>query len=335
MSEDHSDDEAPVRGVHSALALIDKREAVTIYLKGIAMGAAATVPGVSGGTIALIAGIYDRFIEALTRLDVGLIKLLPGIASTDGRARLIDAIIERDIAFLIALFLGILTAVLTLARVINAALGAYPGPTFAFFGGLIGASAVVLYDRRWLSRPHHVGAAIAGFSIAYVVTGATATDVFPETLFMIFIAAMFAITGMVLPGLSGSFILLIFGQFEYLTGVVTSFGDNVTALASNGEVESLVADLVVLGTFIVGAIIGFLTTAYAVRESLDRYPGATFAFLVSLMVGALRLPILEVADATEPSMGPILTVVAAALAGVLLIAVLERATTSVGYDAYA
>lgn len=311
-----------------------RRETVVVYLKGCAMGAAGTVPGVSGGTIALIAGIYDRFILSLTKLDTEILKRATRIYRQSGREQFFEAAADRDLTFLVVLLLGIVSAIFTLARVFNAALETYPGPTFAFFGGLIAASAVVLYDRRWLARPEHFVAAFAGFVIAFLVTGATATDVFPETIWMVFIAAAIAISGMVLPGLSGSFILLILGQYAYITGVVTSFGDNLMALPSEQATTGLISDSAVLGTYAMGAVVGFLTTAHVVRAALKRYPGATFAFLVSLMVGALRLPVVEVANTTDPSLMPVAVVLGAALVGAVLVLVLERSTESVGYDAY-
>lgn len=316
-------------------AVQQHRAALSVYLKGFAMGAAATVPGVSAGTIALIAGIYDRFILALTNLEPSLLGLLPGLATASGRERFTEEFVERELFFLLLLFLGLASAVVTLARLLNAVLTQYPGPTFAFFGGLIAASAAVLYDRRWLARREHALALVAGFSVAFVVTGATETGLFPETPWMVFLAAMVAISGMVLPGLSGSFILLILGQYEYLTGVLTSFTDSLAALLTGGEPENLVGDGLVIAVFLAGAITGFLTVAHGVRAALDRYPGSTFAFLVSLMVGALRFPLVQTVEETEPAALPVAIVILAAIAGAALVLILERSTVSIGYDAYA
>ena len=311
-----------------------RRAVGVVYLKGLAMGTAATVPGVSGGTIALILGIYDRFIRALAALDTSILRLGPALVRPASRTRARKEVQARDLLFLVVLFVGIASAIITLARVMNRALSAYPGPTFGFFGGLIAASAVVLYDRRWLTRPRHGIAAVSGFSLAFVVAGATETGVFPETLWMVFLAASVAISGMVLPGLSGSFILLLLGQYEYLTGVLTDATDSVAALATGGSAEGLGGDLAVIGAFGTGAVIGFFTTAHAVRRALDRYPGATFAFLVSLMVGALRYPVAEIVEATEPAPGPVAVVVLSALVGASLVFAFERYSDNLGYDAY-
>ena len=307
---------------------------ISVYLKGFAMGTAGVVPGVSGGTIALIVGIYDRWVLALTNLDTTLLKLLPGVVHSEGRRRLREAAVERDTPFLLLLFGGLLSAIFTLARVFSLLLDRYPGPTFAFFGGLIGASAIVLYDRRWLAEPAQVIGAVLGFVVAFVLTGATATGVFPATTWMVFLAAIVSVSGTVLPGLSGSFILLVFGQYEFVTAEVTEFGDSVTALVTDGSASGLASSGSVLTAYGCGAVLGFLTTAYAVRAALDRNPGVTFAVLVSLMIGSLRLPVQRAAENTDPAVGPVAVVLAAATLGAGLILLLERNTQSVGYGDY-
>jgi len=320
---------APTQRVLTVLH--NRRSAVAVYLKGFAMGSAATVPGVSGGTIALIVGIYDRFITALTLLDTRLVALAAGLGRAEGRARFREAAAERDLPFLVVLFAGIGTAVLTLARLISAALAAAPGPMFAFFGGLIGASAVVLFDRRWMSRPRHAVAALAGFTVAFVVAGASGAGLFPQTLPMVFVAAAIAITGMVLPGLSGSFLLLLLGQYEYLANVAGRVSDHLAVLASGEVPAELPGDAAVIATFGLGAVVGFFTTAHAVRIALERYPGATFAFLVSLMIGALRYPAIRIAETTTASALPVAGVALAAVAGAALVLVFDHFTQDLKY----
>jgi putative membrane protein len=311
--------------------LRDRQDAVAVYLKGFAMGSAATVPGVSGGTIALILGIYDRFIRALTLLDGRLARLAVGLYRPEGRARFWAAAREQDIPFLLVLFAGIGTAVLTLARVISATLAAAPGPMFALFGGLIAASAFVLFERQWLTQPRQMLAAAVGFVIAFVVAGASGAGVFPETLPVVFFAAVIAISGMVLPGLSGSFLLLLLGQYEYLTTVAGRLTDHGATLASGTVPDKLFGDLAVVGTFGLGAAVGFFTTAYTVRAALERYPRATFAFLVSLMIGALHYPAIRIAEETDPAALPLAGIVLAALAGAALVLVFDYYTKDLEY----
>jgi putative membrane protein len=314
-------------------ALRSRRHTVAVYLKGFAMGSAATVPGVSGGTIALITGIYDRFITGLTALDGTLLVLATRLHRAEGRDRFRAAAAERDLGFLLVLFLGLASAVLTLARVISTTLAVAPAPTFAFFGGLIAASAVVLFDRRWLTRPRHGVAAVAGFALAFVVAGASGSGLFPETLPVIFLAGVIAISGMVLPGLSGSFLLLLLGQYEFLTDVAGRLTDHLATLASGAWPQKLVADATVVVTFGLGAAVGFFTTAHGVRAALERYPGATFAFLVSLMLGALRYPVIRIGETADPNPLPAVAVALAGLAGAALVLVFEQYTEDLDYVA--
>jgi putative membrane protein len=324
VSSDRAD-----RGVLAYLR--NRRDAVAVYLKGFVMGSAATVPGVSGGTIALILGIYDRFIRALTMFDGHLAKLAIGLHTAEGRARFGTAAREQDLPFLLVLFGGVVTAVLTLARVISATLAAAPGPMFALFGGLIAASALVLFERRWFTRLGQAVAAVAGFTVAFVVAGASGAGVFPETLPVVFLAAAIAISGMVLPGLSGSFLLLLLGQYEYLTTIAGRLTDHAASLASGTVPEQLVGDVAVVATFGLGAVVGFFTTAHGVRAALERYPSGTFAFLVSLMVGALHYPVVRVAEETDPEPIPVAVVVLAALAGAVLVFLFDHLTEDLEY----
>jgi putative membrane protein len=306
-------------------------EWLVVLLKGLAMGGADAVPGVSGGTIALITGIYERMIAALTALDPRVFRSVTKIHRPDARAALIDDLVEMDVPFLITLGVGMITAVIVLARVIHVALETIPAPTFAFFAGLIGASAVVMGDRRWLTRPTHVLAALLGFALAYLVAGASSAGVFPQTLPVIFVAGVIAICGMILPGISGAFILLLVGQYGFLTGVLSRFVDQLLALALGGDTSQLIDDGLVVFTFVAGAIVGLLTTAHVVRFALVRYRTATYAFLVSLMVGALRYPVIQIA-ATDPEPMMMAVVGGAALAGVALVGMLDRYTDDLEYE---
>lgn len=306
------------------------REWLIIGLKGFAMGAADAVPGVSGGTIALITGIYERLIAAVTSLDPALLRFIPRLHRSADRAEFQGRLFEIDLPFLVVLGVGVVSAVVTLSRVMHLAIKTVPAPTFAFFAGLIGASAVVLGEREWVRRPDHVLAGIVGFAIAFLIAGASSAGLFPKTLPMVFFAGVIGICGMVLPGISGAFILLLLGQYEYLTGKLSRLVDQLINLVIGGETGNLVGDGAVVATFIAGAFVGLMTTAYGVRWALERYRTQTFAFLVSLMVGALRYPALQVAE-TGPT-GPALAVtVAAAVVGTILILILDYFTEDLAY----
>jgi len=126
--------------------MITLRAFVGIYLRGLCMGAADAVPGVSGGTIALITGIYERLIAAITAVEPRRLRRIGSGIDPARRADAVDALRELDVGFLLAVGAGILTAVVTILRVVSVLLDVAPVGTYGFFFGLIGASAAVLYS---------------------------------------------------------------------------------------------------------------------------------------------------------------------------------------------
>jgi putative membrane protein len=264
-------------------------ELLGIYLKGLFMGAADAVPGVSGGTIALVTGIYERLIAAITAVDPRDALALLRAHTAEGRAE-IRATLERvDAPFLVALGLGVVTAVVTVAQVIEVVSVRYPAPLGAFFFGLIAASAVVLYGEVDVSTLPRVGVAVAGVALAVAVTGFTASGV-PHDLPLVLVAGAVAICAMILPGVSGAFLLLVLGQYEYMLGVLNGLVEGVLALPTGGSVAAVTTPGVVVAVFLTGAAVGLLSVAHAIDWALTRYRVATLTFLVSLMVGGLRLP---------------------------------------------
>jgi putative membrane protein len=328
------DETSPSREQPAAPESDSLRELVVVYCKGLAMGTADAVPGVSGGTIALITGIYERLIRAITRLDPGVLALVPRLRGPEGRSAFLDALREMDAFFLVALGLGMGTAIVSVARVMEVALESARRPTFAFFFGLIAASALVLYERRWLAGPGRIAAAVAGFVVAFLVSGAAAAGVFPNTLPATFLAGAVAISGMILPGISGSLILLLLGQYSYMVATLNGLVDQLLSLVTGGtSSDQLLSDGAVVVAFLGGAVVGLFTVAYAVRWALDRFRAATFAFLVSLMVGALRFPAAEIASETD-SLGLLLAVqiVAAVAVGAAAVLVLDWFSADMDYE---
>jgi putative membrane protein len=270
------------------------REYLGVYLRGMAMGAADAVPGVSGGTIALITGIYERLVTAITELDPRALALVPGVATAAGRARLRERFVEMDVPFLLALGFGMVTALITVARGVEYAAETAPDLLFAFFFGLIAASAVVLRDEVDVSTSRRALAGVAGVAIA-VLTASQVSGALPNSLPVVFVVGAIAVSAMVLPGVSGSLILLLLGQYEFLTGTLSTFVDGVADLAGDGTVGALVEPGTVVVTFGVGAVVGVLSVAHAVKFALRRFREATLTFLVALMVGALYYPAEQVA----------------------------------------
>src|SRR5699024_9234943 len=139
-----------------------------------------------------------------------------------------------------------------------------------------------------------IAVAVFGFVLAFALSGPDVSNSMPNSPVFVFVAGMIAIAGMILPGISGAIFLYVLGQYEYLTGTLTEFTTALAALATGGSVAVLVEPGIVVVAFGVGALIGLFSIAYAIRWALANYRDATLTFLVSLMIGALRLPATEV-----------------------------------------
>ena len=297
------------------------------------MGAADSVPGVSGGTIALITGIYERLIGAIATLDPRAARHLLRVHQASGRQTLKSRLLAMDVPFLVVLGTGVATALILVSQVMHVALAEARALTFAFFFGLIAASAVVLYEHVSVRTAGRVAAAIAGFGIAFLVSGVSAGSEASHALPIVFVAGAIAITAMILPGVSGAFFLVLMGQYGHLTTVLKQFVDRLLGLVTG---EASVADVIELGTIVLtfgfGAILGLLAFARVVQWALSNYRAATITFLVSLMVGALRLPAIEVLDHTDvwtPTTA--VGTLAAAGIGILAVLLLDRYTESLSY----
>jgi len=310
------------------------RSLLVVYCKGACMGAADAVPGVSGGTIALIVGIYERLIGALTAVSPGRVLAVLAAPIPGRRDEAQTAFFAIDGPFLLALGGGVLTAVLVATRVLHVALESAPVPTFGFFFGLIAASAVVLADQASLDTPGRVAAALAGFFLAFLSAGEVGA-VLPSSPLVTLVVGAIAISAMVLPGISGSLILVILGQYAFLVERLTAFVDALFGLTVGGSVSAVVDPGTTVAAFVVGALVGLFTVAHAVRWALVNYRYATLSFLVSLVVGGLRAPVVNAA-AELPAGWTTDALVAfglAALVGALAVATLEHYTDSIAISA--
>ena len=226
------------------------------------MGAADVVPGVSGGTIAFISGIYDRLLASIAACTPDKLLWL-------ARGRFNDTWKAIDGSFLFTLLAGILCSIATLARVISYLLAEHGLLVWSFFFGLILIS-VYLVGReieRW--SPWTILAAIAGCGFAYLITVASpmTLSVTPLTLFF---GGSIAICAMILPGISGSFILLLLGLYSGVLHAVKTF------------------DLVLLGCFMLGCVIGILSFSRLLSWLLGHARNITLAFLNGLLIGSLN-----------------------------------------------
>jgi putative membrane protein len=231
------------------------------FLKGIAMGAADVVPGVSGGTIAFITGVYDTLLESIRRINPRLIRL--------GREQGLKAVLTHiNAIFLICLFGGIFVSILTLAKLISWLLVTHPIPLWSFFFGLILVSVFHIYRQLQVKRLPHLAGLLFGIALAYTITVLQPLQLDP-TLFNIFIAGCIAICAMILPGISGSFILLLIGMYAPILDAV-----------KNIQVDTLLI-------FLCGCITGLLTFSHLLSWMLKHHRSITLATLTGLMLGTL------------------------------------------------
>jgi putative membrane protein len=298
-----------------------------VFLRGFCMGTADAVPGVSGGTIALITGIYERLIDALTAVTPGRIRRVLLVPLPGRRADAAAAFREMDAPFLLVLGVGVLTAVVAVTSAIEVAVTEHPVPTFGFFFGLIAASAYVLAEGVSLDGRGPRGAAVAGFLLAFLVSG-QASNALGHGLPAVFLAGAVAVSAMILPGISGSLLLLILGQYTYLVNTVSALRSGVTAALFGNGAGDLTAPALVAGVFVAGAVTGLFTVAHVVRRALAARREATLAFLVALVVGALRAPVERIDAALAAGGGwtaeAAAVVLATAAAGALAVVALER-----------
>lgn len=306
--------------------MADGRPYVGVYLRGVCMGAADAVPGVSGGTIALLTGIYERLIAAITAVEADRIQrvLLGAVPGRQGDAA--QAFLEMDGVFLAVLAAGIATAVVTISRLLEVAMEHYPVVTFGFFFGLIAASAWVLRSQVVVDTRGRKLAALAGFVFAFVVSG-QAEGALGHSPVVLFLAGSVAVSAMILPGISGSLILLLLGQYEYMVGRLRLFIDALPGLLDGSPPAGFTDLFATIGAFVAGAFVGLFTVAHVVKWALAHRYEATMAFLVALIVGALRAPVIQAGGSlvggwTTPVVA---TFLAAALLGVLAVLGLERA----------
>ncbi|HIJ10873.1 TPA: DUF368 domain-containing protein [Candidatus Woesearchaeota archaeon] len=242
-----------------------------IFIRGLLMGMADVVPGVSGGALALITGIYHRLIHAISRVDFTFISLfLKGKWSESNKV-----FKKIDFPFLIPLALGIGIAIFLFSKFMGVLLTSYTAMTYAFFFGLILASSLVLLRRSGKLTMKKSVFLLLGALVAYVIAGATAVQA-SHSLPIIFLSGVIAISAMLLPGISGAFILLLLGQYQYVVAALHSY------------------NIPVVMTFIGGAIVGLLGFSKAIDKLLHHYKDLTMIFLIGLMLGALRVPVVQI-----------------------------------------
>ena len=242
---------------------------IMVAVKGACMGAADVIPGVSGGTIAFITGIYDNLLSSINAIDATAVKLF-----FTGKFKEFWKHINGS--FLVSLFCGILISVLTLAGLMQYLLEHHPIQTWAFFFGLIVASSIFIL--RGIEGWNLKAVLFLIFGVFLGVTICTLSPTTtPDALWFIFLSGAIAICAMILPGISGSFILLILGKYQYIMGAISG----LTSGQAIGE------SIVVLGVFAVGAVCGILAVSRFLHWLLGRFHKETLITLAGFIIGSL------------------------------------------------
>ena len=239
------------------------KDYIIISLKGMSMGAADVVPGVSGGTIAFISGIYEELLNSISSFNFGLIKAL----KNEG----IKAVWEKvNGNFLAALFVGILISILSLAKIIETLLENHPILIWSFFFGLVLAS--IIYVGKQITKWNFgsILMLIVGALVAYYITTLNPMVSENSSPWFLFLAGMIAICAMILPGISGSFILVLLGAYKPVLNAVNN------------------RDILSIAIFMIGAVVGLLSFSKILKWLFAKYKNVTLALLTGFIIGSLN-----------------------------------------------
>lgn len=235
---------------------------IVLALKGMGMGAADVVPGVSGGTIAFITGIYQELIESIRSISSKSLKVLV----SSGFGEFWKSINGN---FLLAVVTGIAISVFSLARILRFILENHPEMIWSFFFGLIIASAIYIAMSIKTWKTSTVIPMIVGVVVSYMITALTPAET-TEAWWFVFLSGSIAICAMILPGISGSFILLLLGKYSFIINAVSEFKIGVIAI------------------FMSGAVVGIIAFSNVLSWLLNKFHHQTIALLAGFMIGSLN-----------------------------------------------
>ena len=234
--------------------------------RGLCMGAADVVPGVSGGTIALVLGIYERLVATVRQGSASLAYA----ARLDGKTAY-RRLRQVDWFFIIPLLLGIFAAIVIVARPIQHLLEERPAEMAAAFFGLVVASIGIAWEGLRTRDAHRLGVMVAVGAVTFWALGLRTGQEQDPALLFVFAAGLVAVCAMILPGISGAFILLMLGLYDFIIDAVND------------------RDLLVLGVFGVGCVVGLASFSSLLHALLRRYHDTVLAALIGLMLGSLRV----------------------------------------------
>ena len=233
-----------------------------LVLKGMGMGAADVVPGVSGGTIAFITGIYEELVHSIKNINFRTISTL----WKEGLPAFWKAV---NGSFLLSVVGGIMISVLTLARILEYLLLNHPILIWSFFFGLVIGSAIFVARSIEKWNTWTVISGVAGIAIAWIITSFTPAET-SEAYWFIFLSGALAICAMILPGISGSFILLLLGKYQF-----------ILAALNEGKIS-------ILAVLLTGALTGIIAFSHLLSWLLEKFHHLTIAMLAGFMIGSLN-----------------------------------------------
>ncbi|MFL2627216.1 MAG: DUF368 domain-containing protein [Dehalococcoidia bacterium] len=231
---------------------------IILAIKGVAMGAADLIPGISGGTVALITGIYENLIKSLNKI----------ISSKRKITNLPHILKSSEFTFLLNLFLGIICGVLAFSRLIEFLFNTYEILTWSFISGLIISAIILLIWRIKSWNINNVLFIFLGIILGQIVVSVPNLDT-THNIYIIFLSGFFAISAMLLPGISGSYILVLLGQYAYIITSLNNF------------------NLSVISTFILGAVLGLIVFTKIVSAVMKRWNKNTIILMTGLIIGSL------------------------------------------------
>ncbi|MDE5561666.1 MAG: DUF368 domain-containing protein [Bacteroidaceae bacterium] len=244
------------------------KDYLMLTLKGAGMGAADVIPGVSGGTIAFMTGIFEELVSSINSIDANAVRILLS-------GRINDFWKHIHGSFLAAVGTGILLSVVTLAKLMLYMLAHHPIETWSFFFGLIVASSIFILRgiKGW--NAISVFITIVGILLGITVCTLSPTKT-PDEPWFIFISGALAICAMILPGISGSFILLILGKYEYIMGAISGL--------TTGDLEH---NLPIIGLFGAGAVCGIIIFSKILHWLLGHFHKQTLLLMAGFIIGSL------------------------------------------------
>ena len=236
-----------------------------IFMKGIFMGIADAIPGVSGGTIALLLGIYEELITTISNIKISLFKIL----TKDGLSVFWK---KGNLGFLFPLLIGIIASLIVFVNIAQYFLDSFPLLVWSFFTGLIIATSYVIFKKiENFKLKEFLLVIIACISLILFTKisnneGLSSTDF---SIIYIFVCALLASSAMILPGISGSLVLVILGVYEYMIDSLINY------------------DFYILSTFLIGAIIGLLLLSKILNKLFLRHKNSTFSIMLGLVIGSV------------------------------------------------